>query len=596
MNARKIFWKMTLGIEAITYLVVIPVSIYVIYVLGGFIDKGLLYTVISATLAIGLNIAIGVYIRKKIIYGDLQLLYGAEALGEKELVNIKKRLLIFPFKEGMVMFFRWLLGVSSALFIVNIFVPATKEDCVAMSIFAIILGAVGFTTNYLTAEKNIIDIFIEKKLGHIKVEHHSFMEFGLSKKIFIGLLSIVIMGAFTYSYLVYDIYCGEITPDQFILHAIIAAFCIVYVTFTFSYIFVNNVRKTIGQIEGAIKSIAANDLNINFASVTADEIGSMGRHLHIMKENLRQLIQHIASNANNLSASSQQMAASSEESNSMAEQVTQIMEKLSKGAEDEVVFVEQTTQTIQDMALNIEKVAKSAQTTNEVGKNAEKAVENGKQSVDKAIQKMSHVQDVMKESVQATEVLRNNSKEIGNIVQVITGIAEQTNLLALNAAIEAARAGELGKGFAVVAEEVRKLAEQSSNAAGQITELIDEVQKGTIVAVDLMQKGANAVEEGSKTVIDTQSAFDEIHEAINGIVKDIEEVSVMSQQMAAGSEQIVGTMNNVSRLTEESATNTQQVFSSTEEQMAAIEEIASNAQNLAQIAQSLQQQIGQFNI
>lgn len=596
LKAKNIFWKLTLSIESITYLVVIPMSIYVIFVLGGFVNEGLLYTFISVSVAIIINIALGIYIRKRIIYADLYSLYESNQLEEKELIEIKKKLLRFPLIEGFTMFFRWLLGVSSALLIINIFISVSSTQCIAMSIFAVILGVVGFMLNYINSEKFIIDIFIEKKLGHIKVEDDNYINLGLSKKIFVGLLSIVLMGAFTYSYLAYDIHYKIIDPEKYVLHLIISTICLVYITSTFSYVFIKSIKKSIGQIEYAISSITENNLNVNFAIVTSDEIGNMGRNLHKMKDNLRELIKHIAYMAENLGTSSEQMAASSQQSNSMADNMSEIIDNFSKSFLEESQFIEQTTQTINEMAVSIQQVAKNIETTNKVGKGAEESSKNGKNAVERAIQKMADVQNVMKQSVEATEILKNNSDEIGNIVEVITNIAEQTNLLALNASIEAARAGESGKGFTVVAEEVRKLAEQSSNAAAQITQLIEEVQKGTNIAVNLMKEGSLAVEEGSYTVVETGNTFDEIHKSIDAIACDIDEVSLSIQQMSTNSEQIVEVMDNITEMSGERISDTQQISSASQEQVSAIEEITSTSENLAQIAGELKKQIGQFKI
>lgn len=357
------------------------------------------------------------------------------------------------------------------------------------------------------------------------------------------------------------------------------------------------ITKPIEAIAETANKVANYDLTIKNINVKSkDEIGQLSQAFNKMGQNLRQLINHITNIAENLGASSQQMAASAEQSTAMADQMTQTVDKLTKGAIEEAATVEQTSITINQMADSIQQVAVNAQRASEAGKNATESAGKGQQAVDKAVQTMDGAQRVMKEAVRSTQSLGENSKEIGNIVQIITGIADQTNLLALNAAIEAARAGEQGRGFAVVAEEVRKLAEESSNAAGQIAQLIDEVQKGTNTAVDLMNKGARTVEEGSHAVVETGKVFDEIHMSIDQIATVAEEVSVTTQQMSAGSEQIVAAMDNIATIADESAAGAQQASSATQEQMASIEEIASSAQNLAQMAEELQKQIGQFKI
>ena len=160
-------------------------------------------------------------------------------------------------------------------------------------------------------------------------------------------------------------------------------------------------------------------------------------------------------------------------------------------------------------------------------------------------------------SAQVVAKLGERSKEIGQIVDAISGIAGQTNLLALNAAIEAARAGEQGRGFAVVAEEVRKLAEQSQEAAKQIANLISEIQTETDSAVVAMDDGTREVKIGTEVVNTAGQAFKEIVSLIAEVSSQIREISAAIQQMASGSQQIVASVRNIDSISKGTAGQTQ---------------------------------------
>lgn len=244
-------------------------------------------------------------------------------------------------------------------------------------------------------------------------------------------------------------------------------------------------------------------------------------------------------------------------------------------------------------------VQQTAATTNQVAQQAAQAAEKareGGRSAEKAVNQIINIEEKVNASAQVVILLGDRSKEIGQIVDTISGIAGQTNLLALNAAIEAARAGEQGRGFAVVAEEVRKLAEQSQEAAKQIAGLIGQIQVDTEKAVTAMNEGAREVKDGTVVVKAAGEAFQEIVQLVDQVSAQVREISASTQQMAGGSQAIVGTVQRIDDLSKQSASEAQNVSAATEEQLASMEEIAASSQALAKLAQDLQEAVGEFRV
>jgi methyl-accepting chemotaxis protein len=209
---------------------------------------------------------------------------------------------------------------------------------------------------------------------------------------------------------------------------------------------------------------------------------------------------------------------------------------------------------------------------------------------------MGAVTEASQAATTAIGGLGEKSREIGGIVDTITAIAEQTNLLALNAAIEAARAGEQGRGFAVVAEEVRKLAEESQDAARTIAGLIGEIQRETAGAVEVVERGAQRTTDGAATVAEAQEAFARISEQVEAVSGRVAEIAGAVQELSATSEQMSGEIAAVASVAEQTSASSEQVSASTQQTSASAQEIAATAQALAGTARTLQDLVGRFTL
>src|SRR5699024_5054819 len=192
--------------------------------------------------------------------------------------------------------------------------------------------------------------------------------------------------------------------------------------------------------------------------------------------------------------------------------------------------------------------------------------------------------------------LRTKSDEINNIITIITDISEQTNLLALNASIEAAHAGEQGKGFAVVAQEIRRLAEQSTEATHQISNLVREIQTETLGAVDHTNTSLDTIKEGSAIVKEAGNKYYEIRDSSAEVVTDIHDMSETMTTISLEVENIVNAMTNIEKISTQNVDEALNVISLSEEQTAGIEEMTASMETLSSMAEQLNKRTQQFKL
>lgn len=386
-------------------------------------------------------------------------------------------------------------------------------------------------------------------------------------------------------------------PINKLLISIVTIILIICVLVTLAVsVFSNYITKSIKEVNDLSHSIADGDLTQTIKVRSKNELGAMGNNLNTMTNNLRTLVQKVTGSLEGLVATSEELTASSEQTQESAEQVSLAIQQVAIGSGEQVQLTNDTTRIAQEIFTGMEQISNNIQTVTNTSLEASKRAEKGNNVVSSAIGQMNNISDKVATSSLAVSILGDKSKEIGSIVSLITNIAGQTNLLALNAAIEAARAGEQGKGFAVVADEVRKLAEQSASAAGNISSLINEIQKEIVNAVNAMDNGTVAVKDGIDMVNQAGRSFGEILEDINYIASQMQDVSAVTEEIGAGTHNMIGAIENVAKISTESTENAENVVAASEEQTALMKEVANAAESLTEMAMQLQSLMVTFKL
>ena len=356
------------------------------------------------------------------------------------------------------------------------------------------------------------------------------------------------------------------------------------------------ISSPIIEISRIVRKIATGDLRNTLKIDSKDEIGELGKAVNIMTSDLTTLIKQLDTSAEQLAASSEELTASAEQSAQAANQVAVSIVEVAEGAGAQLKATDTSKKIMGNLSSGIQGIADNTSIIVETAQKASAAAQEGCNAIMDTKNHMISIENSVNNSSVVISSLGERSKEIGQIVNTISAIAGQTNLLALNAAIEAARAGEQGRGFAVVADEVRKLAEQSQEAAKQISALITEIQTDTAKAIAAMIDEIHQVKLGTNVVDKAHKTFDEITNLVQKMSTQTRDVSVRTQEMTKDSQSMVTIVSEIDNISKDAAVQTQTVSAATEEQSASTQEIASSSHALAKMAGEIQLAISKFRI
>jgi methyl-accepting chemotaxis protein len=358
-------------------------------------------------------------------------------------------------------------------------------------------------------------------------------------------------------------------------------------------------RTTVGPINKLVEQadkVAGGDLRHKVESKKTDELGVLVQSFNNMIETLRTLVSSIDDNSDAVVTAVKDLNVVSEDTGRGSEDIARSITEVAEGSEN----IGREIASVKDVAAQLDQEGETLKVNTEeslkMADQSAESAEKGQQAIQQAISQLDVVSETVNFATEAIEKLGKRSKEIGEMVAMIEGISSQTNLLALNAAIEAARAGEKGRGFSVVAEEVRELAEESSDVTTQISSLIEDIQSETTATVNSMDTN---IEEVNKQIQIINEAGDSLDQMVAASEKTNKKVREM-HQFADHLDEIIDTINNavdsVGSAIENNSASAEEVSALAEEQSATVEEISASADELENMAKHLQSLIEEFEV
>jgi len=330
------------------------------------------------------------------------------------------------------------------------------------------------------------------------------------------------------------------------------------------------VTADIKDVAKSLEDIASGeaDLTIQLKSKGKDEVGELVRWFNTFVQRLRGIIGEVVNSTSHLAAA--------------AEEMSNIVMQAKEGAGHQQQETEQLASATNEMTATIESMAQYASEAAQAAQQADQESVGGKNVVAGTIETIDALVSEVEATSSAIHKLEQESTNIGKVLDVIRDIADQTNLLALNAAIEAARAGEQGRGFAVVADEVRVLAQRSSQSTSEIREIIERLQSEARDAVQVMQSGREKAKESASQAGQAGNALEVITSKVSGINKMNTEIALTAAQQSSVAEEINRNITNINNIAQETAEGAGQTATASEE--------------LAGLAMRLQGLVGQFKV
>lgn len=388
---------------------------------------------------------------------------------------------------------------------------------------------------------------------------------------------------------------GQLTDASTLTNVIIGIVSFLLCLFV-GYITVNMIVKPLRQMQRLMEQAEQGDLTVRGTYESKDEIGVLMKDFNKMMEGLSSIMSTVHERSELLLHNSRLVSDNANETAQATEHIAASMEQIATGSQLQQTASEENAIALEEFARGIQSIVENTASVAELASHSALQAEKGNATIVDAMEQMKSINQSVHTTESAVEQLLDHSLQIEKIIDVITNIAGQTNLLALNASIEAARAGESGRGFSVVAGEVRKLAEQSSESAKQIAELISVMQNSTQETVNAMGYVRQEVASGMKVVAQAGQMFEHIMALVQQVTGQVQETSAATEEMSAGTEEITASVDEMAKVATDASSAVQSVVAASEEQLASVETISASIEQLKQMAEELQMMVNRFRL
>lgn len=370
------------------------------------------------------------------------------------------------------------------------------------------------------------------------------------------------------------------------------------ITFAIVILIATILTKSIKNVSNGLEALAEGDLNAPFserAALQKDEAGTLAKNAILLKKSLTEIVTHMNESAAALSETADSLSSMTDNTASVSESLASAMSDISEGISSEA----SSTQSITEEMNQIKSMADNSLKSTQNFKAFMDEIQDSSNKGQALVHNLDANADVTMQEIETiakqTESTHQASLEIGTAAEFISSIATETNLLALNASIEAARAGEQGKGFAVVAEQIKNLAEQSSNSVKTIDANIKNLLSESDKTVASMQRVQSVINDQNQDIKETYQLFISLNENITKAAAEVNSISDYLSKLTLADKKVAAEVENLSASAQESAASTEEVTASSEELSSTAETLADHAGRLSDLSETIKALLSQFH-
>lgn len=362
------------------------------------------------------------------------------------------------------------------------------------------------------------------------------------------------------------------------------------------YLLSASMNGNIYHILNQLKKVAAGDLTIQLHSKSKDEFILLAAGINSMTDSMKALITNVTKASDSLNIAAEQVSSSSEKFVMTAGDIQNAVTEIDSGVSQLDTNSADCLAQMDVLSGKINEISNETREIINLTESTGSSINEGISSMSILTESAKKTSEITDSVIHAIEALADQSRSIGQIVESINSIARETNLLSLNASIEAARAGESGRGFAVVAEQIRQLADQSAQSAGQIQVIINDIVKSTYGVVDIAKEAESTVEYQEKAVLQTTKAFHAMDDQVHTLLTSVSQISENMQNMEYARSTTLNAIEGISAISAETSAGSANVSTAVNAQRDAIQTLDVAANTLQERATELTELLHQFTI